>query len=1221
MAVTWTEEQEQVISLRNRNMLVSAAAGSGKTAVLVERILTMITDEEHPVDIDSLLIVTFTRAAASEMKERILAAIEKKLNEHPEDEHLQRQTTLINNAQINTIDGYCSYIVRNYFHTIGLDPAFRIADEGELELLKADVIEKVLEEAYEEGTPEFIDFVEAYSAGKNDKALEDMIFSLYNFSTSAPWPKEWIENCKKAYEAESLDSEGSRAWMSILWSEARNAIVEIQQQLSLAVKKSQGADGPYMYLPMINGLLDIAEELEASTSYEKWHESLAQIKYPRLSSKKDEKVDADLREEVKGIFTQAKDMIKELHQNYFQLSEAEVLKGIAACRPSVEILIHLTERFMEEYTAAKRKKNICDFSDVEHFALDILVTKNFEDGSIHVNPTARDFAARFEEIMIDEYQDSNMVQELLLTFSSKMIEGKHNIFMVGDVKQSIYRFRLARPELFMEKLASYSLEEGKEQRIDLHKNFRSRREVISFVNLIFSQIMGPSLGSVVYDDKAALNYGASYPEAKDSFADTEVLCIPVDEGGMLEEKSQRIYREMEARAVGQRIREIVGKEQIFDNKLQVYRPARYSDCVVLLRTLTGWADTFAEVLNAMNIPAFATSKTGYFSALEVVTVLNYLHICDNPLQDIPFTAVLLSPIGKMTDEQIARIRSIYQEESMYQACRNYLQSRTHENSENQSAENQESANYENAEETYMKIQNFFKIYDHICSKITYTPIHELIQIIFDETGYGNYASALPGGKQRSANLQMLVEKAMEYEKTSYRGLFNFIRYIEHLQKYQVDFGEVNMLGENEDTVRIMSIHKSKGLEFPVVFVSGMGKKIGNQDSRGNLICHGDYGIGLSFIDSVRRTKAPTLIKSVLAQQIKMENLGEELRILYVAFTRAKEKLILTGTITKLEKNQQYYAMAANRKEELLPHSMRAHATMYWDWVLPCLLEENKIKNVSVKYLSIAALTEQEVVYQAQREVRKEQFLSWNITETYDKEFKDRIKQQFTYEYPYKNLEDIPAKMSVSELKKQSIEDEEGLHVYEEETVIPLIPEFLKEEKGEVWGAQRGTAYHRVMECIDYTRINSKEELSSDLADLVKQGKIDTKMLECVNIDDIWKFVDSSIGHRMKIAMEQDNLYREQPFVIGVAASQIEKGWDEKETVLVQGIIDAFFYEGEQLVIVDYKTDKVYDRSGQELIDKYHVQLEYYGQALQKLTHKQIKEQIIYSFALGKELSF
>ena len=1250
MGVQWTKEQQEVIRLRDRNILVSAAAGSGKTAVLVERILSKITDNTHPADIDRLLIMTFTRAAAGEMKERISAVIEKALGEDPENEHLQRQTTLLHAAQITTIDGFCAYIIRNYFHLIGLDPGYRTADEGELKLLRGDVVKALLEEHYAQKDEKFQKFVECFATGKSDENLGDLIQKLYEMAMSNPFPEEWLQKCLGDYRIESLEELRETEWMKMLWDAVGDELQEAELLIREARNVCAEADGPYLYEDALNSDLILVrdlQELAEKRDYNGTVKVLVKPAFARLSTKKALDVEEQKKQRVKELRDEEKGILKELGQRYFQSSEEEILEMIRYVREPIEMLIELTIQFMEQFGMAKREKNILDFTDMEHFALQILMTKEGEE--IHMSQAARELSAKYDEVLVDEYQDSNFVQELLTTAVSGWINQKKNIFMVGDVKQSIYRFRLARPELFMEKYKSYSTEEAKEQRIDLHKNFRSRAQVLESVNFIFRQIMGEDLGGVAYDKDAALYPGASFPEGEsEEFVKTEVLLIEKDgeeladvqesadagaQGSQMELENQNA-QELEALAIAQRIQEIVGKEQIVDKETREYRPVEYGDIVILLRTAYGWAETFREVLASQGIPVYCTSRTGYFSALEIVTVLNYLKVCDNPLQDIPLMGVLRSPIVGCTSQELAELRIHYPKGLLYESLTAYV------------GESSKTDFLTEKDFLKLKLSNFLQLLEKVRNMAAYTPVHELILYVLKETGYGNYARALPGGEQRFANLTMLVEKAMDYEKTSYRGLFNFVRYIEQLQAYEVDYGEVNLTGAGNTAVEIMTIHKSKGLEFPVVFVAGMGKQFNFQDMNAGLLLHPELGIGADAVIPEKRVIASSLNKQIIRRQLLKESLGEELRVLYVAMTRAKEKLILTGTVGKLEKQMVSLSRFLDEEEELLPLGTRIKAKNYWAFVLPALVRHramsellgeygilmkkqkgiyDDVSDFVIKKVTVRQMTEKAVILQAGNQMQEEYLKNWDADQVYDKEVREEIEKRFSFVYPYKYLEDIPVKVSVSDLKKRSWHDEseleENISVSAEEQVEEQeapVPAFMAEKQEEYKGAARGTAYHRLMECLDYAEVESEEQLEVQLKRLLESQKMTEQEAECIRIRDIKKFVDSELGQRMKKAVVKKQLYREQPFVIRRSASLLDDSWKD-ETILVQGIIDAYFTEDGEIVLVDYKTDRVRKGQEQKLVDLYHVQLEDYAQALERMTGMKVKEKIIYSFTLQKAI--
>lgn len=1299
MGVSWTTEQQQVIDLRNRNILVSAAAGSGKTAVLVERIVKIITDKNHPVDIDHLLIVTFTNAAAAEMRERIGNAIEKALDEQPGDEHLLRQLTLIHNAQITTIDSFCLYVVRNHFHEIDLEPNFRIGDEGELKLLREDVLGKVLEQNYEEPSEAFSDFVEGYASGRTDAALNEMILQLYEFSRSYPWPEKWLDSFVGAYRIETREELDRAEWLAPLTENICFVLKDCEQLLKQALAITQQDDGPDMYEKAVQSDLEKYEGLSRLTSFCELSKALSNIKYDRLASSRGFEGDPDKLELVKSLREQAKDVVKKLCKQYFFCSPEMMIEQLERTEPMLEEVVRLTKQFADEFAAAKRRKNLVDFHDVEHFALQILVDEETEKAK----KTAEEFRDTFEEIMIDEYQDSNEVQETLLRSISREERGENNIFMVGDVKQSIYRFRLARPELFMKKYDSYSLEESTTQRIDLHKNFRSRAEVLACTNDIFYKIMARSLGNVEYDAEAALYPGASYPampvqenpagekaaedekvSGKQINGFTPEILLADSNDELLEDTDFSDKKTLEAKMVAEKIRHLMKTQPVTDKATGELRMARYSDIVILLRSLSGWADSLVEVLNGNGIPAHTVSSTGYFSTVEVQTVLSMLRLLDNPRQDIPMAAVLRSPMAGLTDEELAVLRledgSVPFHEAVLELAEGLYEEDGQKEISNPEADQKQGKNADEKPENHIestahqKLLEFYKKYRQLRQLVPDTPIHELIEIILCETGYGHYVAAMPAGNRRTANLNMLLEKAAAYEKTSYKGLFHFVRYIDELQKYDVDFGEADMVGENEDVVRIMSIHKSKGLEFPIVIVSGMGKNFNKQDTRSKMVLHPELGIGLDYMDGKKRIKSPTIAKKAIAKQIDLENLGEELRVLYVALTRAKEKLILTGTLKdapeKLEFFRQQAALHAHSSGKMtgttaIPYLTRESAAGYLDWVLPAVLSYGE--KYPVRVVEAAELVLQEVENQGEQN----EGLTERIEEikAADTQLVGQLKQRFSQRYPYQTDILRKNKYSVSELKHRAMrerfeaEQEETVPAFLEEPVTPTIPLFIQRQEKITpdqnvsgqgvqvnRGALRGTAVHRVMECYDFT---SEKSVQEQMDAMEKEEKITADMRTLVKERIVADFVSSETGKRMALAQRMGALYREKPFVMGFTEEELERygfgagaqmieneaqtenaqqeimsenvsqenHMHEEDLTLIQGIIDVFWIEDDGITVLDYKTDRV--DTAQELIDRYATQLKLYADALERVfaTRKlKVKEILIYSFRLEKLIS-
>ncbi|MBP3489745.1 MAG: helicase-exonuclease AddAB subunit AddA [Roseburia sp.] len=1307
MGVTWTREQQQVIDLRERNILVSAAAGSGKTAVLVERIIKRITEGEHPVDIDRLLIVTFTNAAAAEMRERISAAIEKALMEQPENEHLQRQLTLIHNAQITTIDSFCLYVIRNHFHEIDLEPNFRIGDEGELKLMREDVLKEVLLLNYEECRPEFTAFMEGYAAGRSDAKAGEMILALYEFSRSYPWPKEWLHDCVRGYEPADEKELLEAEWMKPLVANVRAVFADLVRQMEQALSLARADDGPYMYENVLENDKEKYESLAACEDYLQFYEAIKTLTYDRLPSSRGFDGDADKLSRAKELRDGAKKLVKKLGEQYFYCAPEQMAEALRKTAPYAKELVRLTEAFSDAFAAEKRRRNLVDFHDLEHFALDILV----DEETKQPRKAAEEFRDTYAEIMIDEYQDSNHVQETILRTISTEERGENNIFMVGDVKQSIYRFRLARPELFMEKYDTYSTEESAKQRIDLHKNFRSRNEVLSCTNDIFYKIMARDLGNVAYDSEAALYPGAVYPDAPEGMFAPEILLVDSNDELLSDadasdagDKKQGVNtaggagidsgdkKLLEAKMVAERIRRMIKEQQVTDKETGELRNVRYSDIVILLRSLNGWADAFAAVLNDAGIPAHTLLATGYFSAVEVQTVLAMLRILDNPRQDIPLAAVLRSPIVGMTDEELAMVRLFDREESFCGCVLKKCEELCGEEASGEGAEKSTDAEEgpekmmgspeavkksvaspESAEKSRglrelcgyeKKLYDFYTMYKKLRKLVPDTPIHELIEILLQETGYGSYAAAMPAGNRRRANLQMLVEKAIAFEKTSYKGLFHFVRYIDELQKYDVDFGEADMTSENEDVVRIMSIHKSKGLEFPVVFVCGLGKRFNRQDVRSRMVLHPELGMGIDCMDGAKRLKSPTIAKRAIAKQIDLENLGEELRVLYVALTRAKEKLILTGArkdaaeeLARLRGEVCGGSGASETKDTPLPYTVREGAAGYLDWLLPAVVSYGE--RYPVQIITAAGLVAEEIETQAADVL--DEALCLDAAEHANPALVRNLNARFSFRYPYGSGLEQKNKYSVSELKHRAMreymerEEEETASAFLQEEIVPYVPAFVRRmEQGEEkinQGALRGTAVHRVMECYDFASGRSAAE---QVEQMVADGKLSEEMRKLVKLSLVENFLQSDIGARMRAAEQAGCLYREKAFVMGFTPEELAafgfgemqknagmscvqenadgmrgnpgevKSPDGEDLTLIQGIIDVFWIEEDGIVVLDYKTDRV--DTAEQLKNRYAAQLKLYGEALERIFNKgngtklRVKECLLYSFRLGEVIA-
>ena len=1273
MGMKFTPEQQRVIELHNSNILVSAAAGSGKTAVLVERIIRMICDGEHPADIDRLLIVTFTNAAAAEMRERIAAGITARLEADPGNEHIQKQSALLHNAQITTIDSFSLFLIRNHFNEIGLDPDFRVADEGEIKLLQQEVLAQLLEDAYAgqfvpEAPEQFHACVEYFCPGGRESVLEQHILNLSRYAGSFPWPAEWLEERKNDYAAGDMEALVHSDYGQYLTERVNRTVEGCLEKLREVKRLCELPDGPYMYGELTEAEIEQLERLTSCKDLEEQAAKVPAVTFARLPSKKDDSVDPAKRELAKAIRNSVKDTLSDLSESYFKTPLELAVEQGKACREPLRMLLDLVLEFDRRLLAAKQERHLIDFSDMEHYALQILLKREKveeSDGTgtdrtetkyrIVPSDVAMEYRQYFQEILIDEYQDSNLVQEYLLSAISGEEEGRYNRFMVGDVKQSIYKFRLARPELFLEKYDTYQ-ETGDLCRIDLAKNFRSRIQVVDAVNGVFSRIMSREIGGIAYDDKAALYPGAVYPAQEDPAYGSELLLIRKPEKGEREESGigeqhaegagvlvdYDNVRQLEALAIAARIKQLKGSLQVMEKSTGELRPVRYSDMVILLRTTSGWDEEFKKILEQQGIPVYITSKTGYFGALEVQELLQFLRVLDNPRQDIPLFGVMQSVFGGFTQEEIAQIRSGGEGHSrkrmtLYEALKEVAQSgRTVEEGEEISAG--ESAGEE--AELSQKADTFLQRIGHYRDLTPFTSIRDLLQRILDDYDYLNYVTALPAGSKRRANVEMLLTKASAFEKTSYFGLFHFIRYMEQLEKYDVDYGEADTLDENADVVRIMSIHKSKGLEFPVVFVSGLSKRFNMQDANQSLIVDMDLGVAVDYVDSVRRIKNKTLRRAVLSAKMKEDNLAEELRVLYVALTRAREKLILTSVLEKAEEKWELSQMTGQEKLTYLDF---CEAGSYMDFLLPILPKTG----IAVKTLRTEDLAVEELREQLRMGDRREQLRLIACGETPltgDPEENERklmhLRERFAYQYPHPGLQKLYTKTTVSELKIAAMaeKDEAAFHTFEEKEVVPYIPGFRREQE-KVSGAVRGNAFHRVMELLDfmyvfvesglfekcpgdyetYRKRLDVERLKNRLEEFLQRETISLRLTEeyakAVSLPKILNFLEQELAYRMWRAQEQGLLYREQPFVLGIDAKRLDPDLPEGEKVLIQGIIDVFFIEDGEIVLLDYKTDVI--DSMEALWNRYNVQIQYYEEALTKLMQMPVKERILYSFYLEK----
>lgn len=1214
MSEKWTEEQKEAIYTETGNILVAAGAGAGKTAVLVNRIIRKIMDEKSCTDIDRLLVVTYTNAAASEMKERIGDKIQRNLEENFESSRLQRQLALLNQANIMTMHSFCLKVIRENFQLIDLDPGFRVADSDECILLKQEAVSELFEEKYDEEDHNFLKFVDSFGY-KDDSRAMDIVVALYEFVQSVPWPHEWLQNAERNFCVGSGFDFSISPWAEILIQNIKKEIGGMILKLENSAEKLRTDDCLKPYLEVFVYYIDELKKCMELTSWNKIKKHIDEFTFKKLPTIKGKDYNVFIKESSKKAKNSVK---KSLDGIKDKISTAENIgKSISDMHPIIKCLTDMTIEFEEKYSSKKRERDIIDFNDIEHFCMKILVDK-YEDGQITPSNAALYYRKFFEEILIDEYQDSNSVQEVIINMICRK-DDMSNLFMVGDVKQSIYRFRQAKPELFLEKYKSYSQKKGSiNRRIKLFKNFRSRFNIIDAVNYIFGQIMCTEVGELDYDREEELQGMAQYPESElSTFENESVELHIIDRSNESEGEENFDGVQAEARLVAKKIEELVQSGVcVYDKTKACYRGIAYSDIVVLMRSTKGLSPVFVEQFNNCGIPVFADVSTGYFDTIEIKTIMSVLGIIDNPIQDIPLIAVLRSPIENFSPEELIDIRISNKDMPFYKAMRECVKSD------------------ETSDELKCKITKFMNRLHIWRKKVLYMSIDEFLWYIYMDTGYYGFAGAMPGGIQRQANLRMLFQKAEQYEKTSYKGLFNFINFINKLRMSSGDMGSAKVLGENENVVRIMSIHKSKGLEFPVVILAGAGKNFNTMDMKEPVMFDEKLGIASDYVDCVRRVKYTTVVKEIFKNKLKNETLSEEMRILYVAFTRAKEKLIITGSVANLEKSVEKWCEESINGEKIVPSYSLLKARNYMDWICEALVRHkdgNVIRDASAgsytKFHDVKGVSKWNIKLWNKNKIAdipKENKKSDIVDEIKSLEIEcgkssyfDEINRRLDWKYKYYDASIIPAKFSVSELKKRFIDDSNEYNAnFDENKGLEIrIPDFMRDKK-EISPAYRGTLMHLVMQHINISDTEKIENIILQIESLANREFMRKEDIKFISPSKIFQFFKSDLGMRIKKSL---NVRREVPFYMEVESGEIYDNLPDyiskNEKVLLQGIIDCYFEEEDGLVLVDYKTD--YVENIDDIKNKYKIQIKYYSKALESITGKIVKEKYLYLFSIGK----
>ncbi|AVD35775.1 helicase-exonuclease AddAB subunit AddA [Clostridioides difficile] len=1270
----WTKEQLEVIESRECNLLVAAAAGSGKTAVLVERIIQMITSRENPIDIDKLLVVTFTNAAASEMRERIGDAIGKALDENPENKHLQNQLVLLNKSSITTIHSFCLDVIKSNFHRISLDPNFRIGDQTECAILKQEAIEEVFEDLYEERDEGFLNLVESYAERGGDKEVQDIILGIYSFAMASPEPKKWLIDSAERFNIDENFDFSQSIWARAILDTVKIEINGLCLNMERALKEVESIEELETFAEKLSAeykkIVDISQACNkswdetykkmSSMSFENYVKGVKRISKDAPSYIKESK------EKAKTIRDKTKKSLESIVSATFNKDNDSIREEIKYLYNIVKPISNIVLRFEEEYSNKKREKGIIDFNDIEHFALNILTDVD-EKGNIVPSDIAVGYRNEFYEIFIDEYQDSNLVQEVLL----KAVANTEtpNRFMVGDVKQSIYRFRQAKPELFLQKYNNYNDKKGSSHRkIMLYKNFRSREEVVDAVNYIFENIMNENIGEIEYTEKERLNLGANFEMDTDEKSiiggATEIHLIQKDnklDDDIINDKDDRTNNkeseieeeekldniQLEARMVGKIIKDLMkvneeGKlQKVYDKGIGGYRPVEFRDIVILLRATSAWAPVFADELMNMDIPTYADVGVGYFDTIEIKTILSLLQIIDNPMQDIPLISVLKSPIFGFTPEDLIDIRVQSKDKIFYEVLKS-----TAEYNEFKDSQNENESEFIPSEECINKSKDFLIKLKEFKEKSMYMSTDEFIWYLYTRTGYYAYVGALPGGSQRQANLKVLFERAKQFEETSLKGIFNFVNFIEKLKKSSSDMGSAKTLGENANVVRIMSIHKSKGLEFPVVICSAMGKNFNTQDFKKSILYHHNLGYGPQFVDYERRISFPSIAKEALKSKINIENLSEEMRVLYVAFTRAKEKLIITGSTRNIQDSIKRWSNGVENSDTISQYEI-LKGKNFLDWIMPCVLKHRDLSNLldevgldavfSVEHNSKwygKLWDKNDILVEKKNNEEKEsieKILEKIDVDSPDSDYYNEIEEKLNYIYPYEFSTRKPATISVTEIKKiQNNYEEELINTIFEQKVILKKPLFIQneEERDKISGAERGTIVHLVMEVLDLKNVSNVNDIKSQIRGFVSKGIITEKQASIVNPYKIYKFFESNIGKRMlnaELINREKSIYAQvnmkDIYIYEKLINNDDKKLYDEESVMLRGIVDAYFEEDNQIVLVDYKTDFVNEENINQIIEKYKKQLDLYADIIETLTGKSVKEKCIYLFGVDEAVCY
>ncbi|WP_111439012.1 helicase-exonuclease AddAB subunit AddA [Psychrobacillus insolitus] len=1227
---TWTPAQWKAIWATGSDVLVSAAAGSGKTAVLIDRLIQKVIAEENPINVDELLVVTFTNASAAEMRHRMGEALEKAIAQDPSSNHLRKQLSLLNKAQISTLHSFCLNIVRQYSYMLSIDPGFRIANETEAALMRDDVLADVLEEAYQVENPEAMyRLSDSFTSDRDDQSIETMIDKLYTYARVHPEPKKWLLAIPEAYE---LDENVEIEQLSFIEPLKLAIINHLEEAIAGTEEIRKLANVPNGPAPLAEtamtdqAMIGEAIHLMKFASWQDVYFYFQGIKWVKAATIKRDTCDEDLKKQATKKRDKVKKIINELKENYFTRTPERLLDEMRLMAPQLRTLVDLAIKYGERYSEAKNDKGLVDFSDLEHYALEIL-TVHQENGELDPSDIAKEYQARFKEVLVDEYQDTNRLQETILQLVKSGDERTGNMFMVGDVKQSIYRFRLAEPMLFLGKYLKFDHEPiDAGVKIDLNANFRSRKEVLHATNYIFQQIMGEKVGEINYDDAASLKPKAPYDDIEVpvelavlyEVADGSVETIDEDSEDLAVNAEEELKKsQAEARYIISSIQELMNKgTTVYDPWKKTERRVAYSDIVILMRSMT-WSQEVTDQFKEAGIPLYTELSKGYFEAIEVLIMIHTLRTIDNPYQDISLASVLRSPFVGLTESELGLIRLAAPKESFYEALKTFVST----------------GGTGLTATTAEKLQRFLLQFEDWRNLSRRGSLADLIWQIYLDTNYYEMVGSMPNGKQRQANLRVLHDRAVDYEKTSFRGLFRFLRFIDRMRKRGDDLGAARAMSERENVVRLMTIHSSKGLEFPVVFLGGMGRPFNQMDFNEPYLFDQAFGLAVKAIDPVKRISFTSLPFLSMKEKKQMELKAEEMRVLYVAMTRAKERLFLVASVKDLAKTLAKWEDAqTSLSSDMLPNYIRAKAKGYLDWIGPAIARHADYKQLGniVEANVVESESKWKLVAKGMNELKKssqteekEVITLQSLINTKETKLLPEIQARFDTVYPFEFSTHKRSKQSVSEIKKiqQLTEKEENdffqTHIASTNATRLMKRPFFMQQEEQLTGAEVGTAVHAMMQQIDLKEVKNEEQVTA-FAEALFEREILTKAEQsAINPKKIVPFFNSEIASRLRSAKE---IMREFPFTYATADA-------EGDSQIIQGVVDCLFLEEDgKWVLLDYKTDRVQHLLSDEALlkkemsNRYAVQLSLYAQAIESIMQVEIKEKVLYLFDANKTIS-